>query len=309
MVSVIIVTYNGEKFIKKLIESVAEQTFKDIELIVVDNASKDKTVEIISEFREKFDFPYKTIILEKNLGYTGGVNLGIKNSSGDFTLILNQDTYLEKDFIEKALKGFEDKEVGLVSGKILRFDKETIDSTGQFLSLSLYPVERDYNKKASDIERKREIFSVCGAVAFYRRKTLEDIKIDDEYFDKDFFMFFDDIDIGWRANIRGWKGIYVSDAIAYHFRSGTVIKRGKLFLTFKRSPLIQYHIIKNRYLTLLKNVRLSQLLLHLPFIFFRDIVYLLVIIKNPSILKKLLGSAKIFKKAFKKRKKVWMKSY
>ncbi len=309
MVSVIIVTYNGEKFIERLIKSVAEQTFRDLELIVVDNASKDKTVEIISEFGKNSDFPLKIMMPEKNLGYTGGVNSGIRNSSGDFILILNQDTYLEKDFIEKALKGFEDKEVGLVSGKILRFDRKTIDSTGQFLSLSLYPVERDYNKKASDIERKREIFSVCGAVAFYRRKTLEDIKIDDEYFDEDFFMFFDDIDMGWRANIRGWKGIYVSDAIAYHFRSGTASGSGKLFLTFKRSPFIQYHIIKNRYLTLIKNVKVFQFILHFPFIFFRDIVYLLVIVKNPSILKKLLSSVKIFKKAFKKRKKVWMKNY
>ncbi len=111
MVSVIIVTYNGEKFIERLIKSVAEQTFRDLELIVVDNASKDKTVEIISEFGKNSDFPLKIMMPEKNLGYTGGVNSGIRNSSGDFILILNQDTYLEKDFIEKALKGFEDKEV------------------------------------------------------------------------------------------------------------------------------------------------------------------------------------------------------
>ncbi len=310
MVSIIIVTFYGEKFIEKLLDSISKQTYQDFEVIVIDNNSKDKTLEIIKDKTKDLSFSLKLLALNENFGYTIAVNKGIKEASGEFILILNQDVYLSNSFLENALKGFYDKNTGFVSGKILRFDKKTIDSTGQFLSLSLYPIERDYNKIDSKyIKREKTIFSVCGAVAFYKKEMLEKIRIDDEYFDEDYFMFFDDIDLAWRANILGWKGVYIENAVAYHYRSGTLTKKGKIFLTLKRSSFIQYHIIKNRYLTLIKNARISQVILHLPFIIMRDIVYLFIIMIKPSIIKQIIKSYSIFKKAFLKRKKIWTKVF
>ncbi len=308
MVSIIIVTFYGEKFIEKLLDSIDKQTYQDFEVIIIDNNSKDKTLEIIKDKTKELSFSLKLLVLNKNYGYTVAVNKGIREASGEFILVLNQDVYLSDNFLENALKGFFNKKIGFVSGKILRFDGKTIDSTGQFLSLSLYPVERDYNKMDSEyIKREKRIFSVCGAVAFYKKEMLEKIKIDDEYFDEDFFMFFDDIDLGWRANILGWKGVYVDNAVAYHYRSGSLAQKGKIFLTFKRSSFIQYHIIKNRYLTLIKNARISQVILHLPFIITRDIVYLFIIMIKPSIFKQIIKSYPIFKKALLKRRKIWTK--
>ncbi len=301
MVSIIIITFNGEKFIKELIESINSQTYKDYEIIIIDNNSKDNTVKIIENFKD-----INLIKLDKNIGYTGGLNLGIKKSRGDIILIMNQDTKLDRYFLEFGIKGFEKEGIGFVSGKILRFDKQTIDSTGQFLSLSLYPKERGYNKLlGKDNFKEGYIFSVCGAIALYKKKMLEDLKIEGEIFDNDFFMFFDDIDLCWRANIKGWKGYYIPEAVGYHYRSGTILSKKKLFLSLQRDPFIQYHIIKNRYLTLIKNAKPLQLLFHLPFILFRDMIFIIIFFIHPSVLIKLIKNYKLFIRVFKKRKKIW----
>jgi GT2 family glycosyltransferase len=301
MISIIIVTFNGEKFIKDLIFSIKAQTYKDYEIIIIDNNSRDKTLKIIEEFKD-----IKLIKLSENVGYTGALNIGITKSNGEFILILNQDTKLDENFLKNGLNGFKTKNIGFVSGKILRFDKRTIDSTGQYLSPALYPKERGYNKQDNKKKYKNGyIFSVCGAIALYKREMLEELKIDNEIFDNDFFMFFDDIDLCWRANNKGWKGYYIPEAIGYHYRSGTIKSQKKIFLSLKRTPFIQYHIIKNRYLTLLKNVKPLSFLLHLPFILLRDTFYLLIIVFYPSVLIKLIKNYTLFIKAFKKRKIIW----
>ncbi len=301
MISIIIVTFNGERFIKELLNSIKSQTYQVFEIIIIDNDSKDKTIRIIEEFKD-----VKLIKSFENIGYTGALNIGITESKGEYILILNQDTKLDRDFLKNGLKGFKDKKTGFVSGKILRFDEKTIDSTGQYLSLALYPKERGYNKSDNKNNYKEGyIFSVCGAIAFYKREMLEELKIGNEIFDNDFFMFFDDVDICWRANNKGWKGYYIPEAVGYHYRSGTIKSQKKIFLSLKRSPFIQYHIIKNRYLTLIKNVKPISLLLHLPFILLRDIFYFLIILFYPSVLIKLIKNYKLFIKAFKKRKIIW----
>ena len=218
--------------------------------------------------------------------------------------MLNQDTRLDKEFCREALKGFTGtSRVGMVSGRILRFDETTVDSLGQYLSRSLYPKERGYNTPWRSIqEEEREIFSVCGAVAFYRRAMLQEVAFQGEYLDEDFFMFFDDIDLGWRAQRRGWKARYAPEAIAFHSRSGTLSPGRKVGLFFRRPLELRYHLVKNRYLTLLKNASWREVIKALPFLLLRDLPLLFTLLSHPSQGWRLWKERSLFKRALLKRR-------
>ena len=139
-------------------------------------------------------------------------------------MIANSDIILNNDFVEKTL-GFlkNNKNIDILSPLMLRFNKKTIDSAGQEYSLSLYPKEIGYNKNKNDLELKeRKILSVCGAATIFRRSSLDKLKIGNEYYDEDFFMFWEDFDIGWRANTLGMNIVFYPEAIVYHYRSGTL---------------------------------------------------------------------------------------
>ncbi|MEW6455727.1 MAG: glycosyltransferase family 2 protein [Acidobacteriota bacterium] len=308
MVSIIIVNYNGVSFLEKLLNSIKKQTYKDFEIIFIDNNSSDHSLRIVENLKNSFSI--KIIKNKQNLGFAKACNQGIKESKGEYILILNFDVYLESNFLEMALNGFrKDKKIGMVSGKILRFDKATIDSTGQFLSITRKVIERGYGKKdIGKFEKEGFVFSSCGACAFYKKEMLDQIKIDEEYFDEDFFSFWEDIDLGWRANLFGWKGYYVPEAVAYHFRGGTQKRKtilGNFFRIASREKPIIFHVVKNHYLTLIKNEKLKDFVLYLPFIMGFDILlFLYLLFFSPSIFAMIYKNRKIFKRAIEKRKKI-----
>ena len=149
------------------------------------------------------------------------------------------------------------------------------------------------------------IFGVNGAVAFYRRKMLEDIKQGPDYFDSDFGFFYEDLDIAWRAQNKGWKGYYVPTAIAYHARGGTARKEkgvGRSFARFYISDNLQFELIKNRYLTIIKNDTLLGLLLHLPSIFIYSLAELgFLLLFRQKVIPSLLCLPRFMKSALRKR--------
>ncbi len=305
-VSAIIVTMNAEKYIHKLLRSLLHQKYL-YEIVIVDNNSNDKTIKIAKSFMNSHNnIKFKILNTGKNAGYPSSVNIGINESTGNYILTLNDDTYLDEKFIENAIKGFgANKKVGFIGGKILRFDKKTIDTTGQFLSLSLYPKERGYDTlDEGQYSSPTPIFSVCGAVALYKKEFLEDTKLSDgEYLDDDYFLFFDDIDLCWRGNKKGWKGYYIPNAVAFHERSSTSGAIKKRLLFFKRPAFIKYHYIKNRYMTLIKNATTKDILLRFPFIFARDsALLLLTLLSSPKTIYLLLKNIGFIKKAIEKRK-------
>lgn len=302
-VSVLIVTWNSEAFIEECLLSVLEQSYPNIETIVVDNRSLDSTVRIIKD-----KFPRVHLLEnEENRGYCHGNNQGLKKSSGDYVLFLNSDVVLENDYIEKALSGFRKGErIGMVSGKIFRFDRTTIDSTGQFLARSRKTIERGYGRKDDGFfDREGNVFSVCGAAAFYRKRMIEDISYENgELFDEDFFSFHEDIDLGWRANLMGWRGYYIPEAVAYHFRGGTGSRSGEArsHQIRGRPTLLKYHIFKNRYLSIIKNDTLSSYVFNFPFIAARDAALFFYFLgTSPAVFWLLLKNRRLFRQAFKKR--------
>lgn len=289
-VSIIIVTWNSEKFIKDAVETALAQSHKNLEIIIIDNGSSDNTVKTVRKLFPK-NKQVKLTANKYNIGFAAANNQGLYIASGEFVLFLNPDTKLDKKFLSNALKAFADTSVGAVSGKILRFDRKTIDSAGQTLAKNRRTLERGYGKPdEAKYSREGFCFSVCGAAAFYRRKTITDLSINGQFFDESYFAFYEDLDAGWRLNLFGWRCKYVPSAVVYHHRGGSNVSKRKLAGHFQiagKSSDIQADIIRNRWYTIIKNDNIFNFIIHSPWIFIQDLktfIYLLCF--NRKIIKK-----------------------
>jgi GT2 family glycosyltransferase len=300
-ISIIIICYNSERFLKKAITSLINQTVKFDRIIVIDNNSSDNSLEILSQYIE-----VEVIALKENVGYSRGANIGIRHVETDLTLIANSDIILDQEFNAKVIsKCQQDKDIGLLSPLILRFDRKTVDSAGQECSRALYPKETGFNQEMKSLPIKEgSVFSVCGAATLFTRKALERLKINDEYYDEDFFIFWEDFDIGWRANLLGLKVHFYPEAIVYHYRSATLKRNflSRFSLALSRSSNIKYHLVKNRYLTLIKNFRFKKNIRSIPFVFLKDLIWIsMLTLSSPKIIIKLLKSGRYIGTALKKR--------
>ncbi len=275
MISIIIVNYNRKDLLRQCLDSVREQSFEDIEIIVVDNASTDGSVEMV-----KMCYPEARLIWNtQNLLFCKAYNQGIDASKGNFILCLNNDVVLDKDYLKEALRAIGvDSKIGIVSGKILRMNKKTIDSTGLFVGRNRKPLERGYGKPdKGQYEESGYIFGASGACAFFRKRMLADIKDGNGYFDETFGMYYEDLDLCWRAQKKGWGAYYVPGAIAYHHRGGTSVihkRRGGLNLPYCFPYLsgdFKKMYIRNRYKCMRKNDSLWGIILNLPFILLYEI--------------------------------------
>lgn len=304
-ISVVVVSFNSERFLEKNLQSLVRQTVKFKQIVVVDNHSADDSLKVIEAFKNDVDI----VKLSYNSGYAKAANIGIKNTDSHLVLVANSDIILEENFNAAVLAKFrENKDIAMLSPLILRFDRKTVDSAGQACSLALYPSEIGFNRDIHDITiDERPVFSVCGAASVFSRRALERLKINDQYYDEDFFIFWEDFDIGWRAHLLGLKTLFYPKAVVYHYRSGTLKQNflSRFSLALARPAAIKYHLVKNRYLTLIKNFRCKQNLKSIPFIFFKDIIWVsLLTFGSPKIIIPLMKSGKYIKKAFKKRKQV-----
>ena len=304
LVSIIIVSNGKDNYLKSCLESLKVQTYPEFETIVIDNSLNHNFSQEILKCYPGIKL-YSSV---KNLFYCSAVNKGIEVSKGNFILCLNDDVILDKSFIEEALKGFlVEPKIGMVGGKILRQDAQTLDSTGLFLSPWRTTKDRGYGvRDTGQYEKEGYVFGVNGAVAFYRREMLEDIKVDPDYFDADYHIFYEDLDIAWRGQNFGWKAYYVPSAVAYHIRGASVRLIHGINKPCARRYLsddLHLDLVKNRYLTLIKNESLLDFVLRLLFIFFYDILtWGYILFFRPRLVKNFLLNLKIIKFAFIKRK-------
>ncbi len=218
LVSIIIINYNSGEFLLKCIKSILKQNYKKYKIIIIDNASKDGSMESIVNKDRRMEIIYNN----QNMGFSFAGNQGIKIAKGEYVLLLNFDILLDKDFLREMVKAINLKSnIGSISGKLLRNDK-IIDSTGIIIK-HLFAKDRGEEEKISNKKYNSGsyIFGPSGAAAFYKRKMLEDCSIYGEIFDEDFWMYFEDVDLAWRAQIKGWKSFYTPKAIAYHKRGVT----------------------------------------------------------------------------------------
>lgn len=288
LVSVIIVNYNRKSHLTKCLDSVRNQRYSLIETLVIDNASSDGSVEVVERGYPKV----KLIVNETNELFCRAQNKGIAISEGKYILCLNSDVVLDRNFVTKMVEAMKlNEEIGMVSGKILSLDGRYIDSAGQLLGRSRKPVERGYRRPVSrEYQKPSYVFGAGGVAPLYKRRMLEDIKIGDEYFDESYGMFYEDLDISWRANMLGWRAYYTPEAIAYHARGGTAKTINAKINLFKKydftylSQELKGHLIKNRYLTMLKNDSVRGIMINSPFILAYEIkLWAYILCFNPSL--------------------------
>ncbi|MEZ5356325.1 MAG: glycosyltransferase family 2 protein [Bryobacteraceae bacterium] len=252
-VSVTVVTYNSGRFIRRCLESVLSQGHPNIEIVVIDNASTDGTTDIL----EQFDGRCRIISHQENIGFAAAQNQAIALSSGRWVLTLNPDVLLLNDFVgELVAAGEADDKVGTVCGKLLTIkssfeipDEQRVDSTGIFFTPMLRHLDRGSQEIDSGHYTEPEyVFGATAAAALYRRTMIEDTAIDGEFFDPDFFVYREDADVAWRAQLFGWKCLYTPRARGYHVRSVLPGNRRAL------PPEINMHSVKNRFLMRIKNI-------------------------------------------------------
>jgi len=291
--SIIIVAYNSERHVRQCVESLLRQDFPDYEIILIDNASKDNTSRIIDEYRGKASVKNN----DQNLGFSRAVNIGIGMSRGEYVLTLNPDVILENSFLSEINKGVDrlDKDVGMIGVKILKNNSErVVDSTGLILSRFF----RFFDRGSGEIDngqydRYTEILGPCAAAAVYKRRMLDDVNMDGEYFDKDFFYLIEDFDIALRARRKGWRCVYTPKAVCYHERNGSS-------MPYKYR---QYFAFRNRYFLIIKNIEIR------PGLIFYFIIYdiprfIFLLFVNVCTLKATVEIWQLFIKMMKKRRRI-----
>ena len=252
-VSVTLVTFNSGRFIRRCLESVLEQRYTNLEVIVIDNASTDGTTDIIEQFEDRCVVIYN----QENLGFAAAQNQAIALSSGDWVLTLNPDVLLMPDFCSRLMEAADhDPGVGTMCGKLLMMDasfqipdQRVVDTTGIYFNPMLRHLDRGCLENDNGHYREYEfVFGASAAAACYRRSMIADISIEGEFFDSDFFCYREDADVAWRAQLLGWKCIYVPTAFGYHVRKLRPGMRRYL------PPEINMHSVKNRFLMRAKNI-------------------------------------------------------
>jgi GT2 family glycosyltransferase len=253
LVTVTVVTYNSGRFIKRCLESVLEQKYGAMEVVIIDNASTDGTVDILEQFAENCRIYYN----DENIGFAAAQNQAITLARGEWVLTLNPDVLLLPDFIQSLVEaGHADPKAGTVCGKLLTIrpsfdlpEKELVDSTGIYFT----PMLRHLDRGSQEVDNGHYlnfeyVFGATAAAALYRRQMIDDIAINNEFFDPDFFVYREDADVAWRAQLMGWRCIYTPLARGYHVRAVLPGNRRAL------PPVINMHSVKNRFLMRIKNM-------------------------------------------------------
>jgi GT2 family glycosyltransferase len=253
-VCVTIVTCNSGRYIRRCLESVLRQEGVALEVIVVDNASTDTTREILEEFQGR---TVRTIFRDTNLGFAEGQNLAIRESDSEWVLTLNPDVLMRAGFLRQLLDaGQADSSIGTVCGKLLSIGvgfeplpDARIDSTGIYFTPAMRHFDRGWREPdRHQFDRTEYVFGATAAAALFRREMIEDVSLDGEFFDPDFFIYREDADVAWRAMLMGWRCLYTPAAIGYHVRTANPANRSSL------PRMVNMHSVKNRFLMRIKNV-------------------------------------------------------
>ena len=212
MVSVVIPNWNGESTIRECLDSLQKQSFRDFEVIVVDNGSVDRSAAIIQSEYPKI----RLVALRENAGFTGGCNLGISKSRGDLIALFNNDMIAAPDWLEQlVLASRRNSSVSMFASKIFWKEGEgKLFSAGDILLKSGKSEGRGHNEKDSEAYgREEEVFGPCAGAALYRRSFFENVG----YFDEDFFAYIEDTDLSLRGQLKNHRCLYVSSAVTYHY--------------------------------------------------------------------------------------------
>ena len=291
LISVIIVNYNGKKFLSDCLNSIFCQRYFPFEVIMVDNGSLDGSVEYVRQ-----NYPDVKILNQStNLGFAGGTNAGIRQAGGEFILTLNNDTIISPDFIDELAKPMvSDPFVGMCGSKMI-FPDGRINSTAICISRSGAAWDRGLGEHDhGQYNGVQEVFGPCAGAALYRSMMLHEIGL----FDEDFFLYFEDVDLAYRARLSGWKCMYVPTAKVIHVHGGT---------NQPGSDISMYYVNRNILWIVVKNFPSRALIMFIPWIIGRNIAiipYYFFKGKGGAIIKAKVDSVKGLPRMIKKRQSI-----
>lgn len=291
-VSILILTYNSSRYLRPLLESLFHQTERDFEIIAIDNASSDDTLQIL---KNEYASRVRVIANPENYWFSKGFNIGIRQAVGKYVMICNHDIVLEPDFVKHILESMErDPSIGAAGGKLLKFPSDDmpfsyriddiknvghplkIDTTG----IQVFRSRRAIDRGESDVDSGQyntpeEVFGMSGAFICIRRDALEAVRYKDEYFDEDIMAYKDDYDMSWRLRHAGYKIFYIPSAVGYHNRRvsrTTGLGDRETVLNRKgKSKIDNIQSYKNHWHILVKNDTFINILRDFPFIFWYEL--------------------------------------
>jgi len=275
VVSVVILNWNSKQHLLDCIASALAQTWPAVEVFLMDNASTNDSVELA-----RSHYPALPVIQNgANLGFARAHNKAMRETVGEFYMPLNPDVILSENFCAEMVRAIRQADdIGSAQGKIFFSDErggsERIFSTGHLLTKNRKSANRGYKRiDTGKYEQMDFIFGPNGACPLYRRAMLEDIQMDGQCFDENYFLYGEDYDLCWRAQWLGWCSIYTPCAVAYHVHRGT----GGFDL-----PFIQCQFARNQYMTVLKNDHIPYLLLDTPYILLWELIWQMhTLLTNP----------------------------
>lgn len=242
-VAIVVLNWNGISDTLECLDSLQKQSYKNFTIVVIDNGSTDNSHKILSEYQTNHSDNTEVIYNPKNFGFAGGVNTGIEwalNGDYEYVALFNNDATADKDWLKNLVDTIQSKGIGVSTGLLLHGDGKTIDSTGDWYSTWGLPFPRNRGDKTAKAADSGLVFSASGGASLYKTQMLREIGL----FDEDFFAYYEDTDISFRAQLAGWKVAYTNKAIAYHKQGETSkkIPGFTVYQTFKNLPLL---FIKN----------------------------------------------------------------
>lgn len=265
LVSIILVNWNAGAFVDVVLPAIAAQTYRKVEVVVIDNGSEDGSLD---QIRQRYGTT-RIVELKANLGFSKALNVGVRASEGEYVLSLNFDVDLEPAFVGELVAALDARpNVGWVAGAMRRLTPDgpidAIDCNGHYLLRSRYCYGYDPDvPNMADYRDTAEVFGASACAALYRRDMLEKLALEGEIFDEDLFAYFEDIDLDWRAQRAGYRCLFVPTARGAHVRGGTGVSQ---------HPEVVALLLANRLLVMLKNDEWSDVLRDLSPIVRRTLV-------------------------------------
>jgi GT2 family glycosyltransferase len=254
MISIIILNYNGMKFVGKCLESVLNSLYSDFEIILVDNASSDGSIKYVKD-KFRSNRKLRLVVNDKNYGFALGNNIGARNANGKYLVFLNIDTIVDSDWLTELVEVMDtNPSIGAAQCKLLLMDNpKLIDSAGHDIDwFGMAYVKGHTEENQGQYDRINEVFGATGAALMVRTDVFKKLG----GFDEDFFMLFEEDDLCWRIWIAGYKVLYIPKAIVFHKSGGIRSEKGNYKnLYFSR---------RNRIMSLLKNYNTKNLIRFLP---------------------------------------------
>jgi GT2 family glycosyltransferase len=254
-ISVIVVNWNSREDLCNCLRSLEAQVDRDFETIVVDNGSTDGSASAVREL-----FPWVRLLeAGENLGFAEGCNRAIDVATGAWIATLNNDACVDPEWLStlRTAARAGGNRLGMLQSKLVfKHDPSLLNSTGVLLYDNGNSVDRHFKRPSAETQVDPEIFCASAGAALYRREMLDEIRLSTGVFDRTFFMYVEDVDLGWRARLAGWEARYVPDAVVRHSFQGSSRRHANDF--------VGWQCRKNRLRSLLKNGSLPFILRTTP---------------------------------------------